>query len=122
MPATTSAASLVFAPRLLHRRTINYARIRQSRLGKRSAHDAIRIASDIDLWIDTWETTNLHQVSTVLTAVAGLRAESRGGHVRRDFPDRDDVRWRGHQTVRLDEDGRLLVDYEDMGLEEGVTA
>jgi L-aspartate oxidase len=58
-----------------------------------------------------WETTNLHQVATVLTAVAGLRTESRGGHVRSDFPARDDERWRGHQTVRLDDDGRLLVSY-----------
>jgi L-aspartate oxidase len=58
-----------------------------------------------------WETTNLHQVATVLTAVAGLRTESRGGHVRSDFPARDDERWRGHQTVRLDDDGRLQVSY-----------
>ena len=58
-----------------------------------------------------WETTNLHQVATVLTAVAGLRNESRGGHVRSDFPARDDDRWRGHQTVRLDDDGRLQVSY-----------
>jgi L-aspartate oxidase len=58
-----------------------------------------------------WETTNLHQVATVLTTVAGLRAESRGGHVRSDFPVRDDDRWRGHQSVRLDDDGRLQVSY-----------
>jgi L-aspartate oxidase len=58
-----------------------------------------------------WETTNLHQVATVLTTVAGLRTESRGGHVRSDFPVRDDDRWRGHQSVRLDDDGRLQVSY-----------
>jgi L-aspartate oxidase len=58
-----------------------------------------------------WETTNLHQVGTVLTAVAALRAESRGGHVRSDFPQRDDARWRGHQTVHLGADGRLRVSY-----------
>lgn len=57
-----------------------------------------------------WETTNLHQVATLLTEVAHRREESRGGHVRSDFPDRDDARWRGHQTVRLDDDGRLQVD------------
>ncbi len=58
-----------------------------------------------------WETTNLHQVGTVLTEVAHRRQESRGGHVRSDFPERDDVRWRGHQTVRLDDGGRLRVEY-----------
>jgi L-aspartate oxidase len=57
-----------------------------------------------------WETTNLHQVATVLTEVAHLREESRGGHVRSDFPERDG-RWRGHQTVVLDGDGRLEVVY-----------
>jgi L-aspartate oxidase len=63
-----------------------------------------------------WETTNLHQVATVLTAVAALRSESRGGHVRSDFPARDDERWRGHQTVRLDDDGRLQVSYAPVEL------
>jgi L-aspartate oxidase len=73
-----------------------------------------------------WETTNLHQVATVLTAVAALRAESRGGHVRSDHPERDDVRWRGHQTVRLDDDGQLQVTYapvaESEQADEGVPA
>jgi L-aspartate oxidase len=58
-----------------------------------------------------WETTNLHQVATVLTTVAARRAESRGGHVRSDFPERDDERWRGHQTVRLDPYGHLQISY-----------
>jgi succinate dehydrogenase/fumarate reductase flavoprotein subunit len=31
--------------------------------------------------------------------------------VRRDHPQRDDERWRGHQTVRLDADGRVQVSY-----------
>ena len=33
-----------------------------------------------------WETTNVHQVATVLTAAALEREESRGGHARSDFP------------------------------------
>jgi L-aspartate oxidase len=70
---------------------------------------------------DAWETTNLHHVATVLTAVAGLRSESRGGHVRSDFPARDDDRWRGHQTVRLDDDGRLQVSYSPVERSAGQT-
>jgi L-aspartate oxidase len=58
-----------------------------------------------------WETTNLHQVGAVLTEVARRREESRGGHVRSDFPERDDEHWRGHQTVRLDDDGVVQVSY-----------
>jgi L-aspartate oxidase len=73
-----------------------------------------------------WETTNLHQVAGVLTTLASRREESRGGHVRSDFPAPDDVRWRGHQTVRLGDDGRLAVTYapaeagETTHLSEGV--
>ena len=58
-----------------------------------------------------WETTNLHQVATLLTHVAALREETRGGHVRGDFPHLDDEHWRGHLTTRLDEDGALVTSY-----------
>ena len=56
-----------------------------------------------------WETTNLHQVATALTHVAAVRTESRGGHVRQDFPEADDEQWRRRIVVRLDGDSRLAV-------------
>ncbi|HZI98724.1 MAG TPA: L-aspartate oxidase [Actinomycetales bacterium] len=56
-----------------------------------------------------WETTNLHQVATALTHLAALRTETRGGHLREDFPDADDARWRVRQVVTLDDDSRLAV-------------
>jgi L-aspartate oxidase len=56
-----------------------------------------------------WETTNVHQVASVLTATALAREESRGGHARSDFPDRDDERWRLRLEARLDPDGRLAL-------------
>lgn len=56
-----------------------------------------------------WETTNLHQVATALTHVAALRTETRGGHLRSDFPRTDDARWRVRQLVSLDADARLAV-------------
>ena len=55
-----------------------------------------------------WETTNLHQVATVLTATALRRTETRGGHVREDHPATTDA-WRRHQVASLDADGRLVV-------------
>jgi L-aspartate oxidase len=58
-----------------------------------------------------WETTNLHQVGTLLTHVAALREETRGGHVRGDFTERDDAHWRGHLTATLDDDGALQTQY-----------
>lgn len=55
-----------------------------------------------------WETTNLHQVATVLTATATTREESRGGHFREDFPASDDA-WRVRLVAQLDPDGCLDV-------------
>jgi L-aspartate oxidase len=42
-------------------------------------------------------------------AAAGTRTESRGCHVRTDFPDRDDRWQRASLEVALDPDGRPLV-------------
>jgi len=55
-----------------------------------------------------WETTNVHQVATALTAAAVLRTESRGGHFRTDFPDTDPA-WERRVLVSLDADGTLRV-------------
>ena len=56
---------------------------------------------------EDWETTNLHQISTVLVHHALLREETRGSHWRDDFPERDDERWRVQLVTRLEEDGSL---------------
>jgi L-aspartate oxidase len=55
-----------------------------------------------------WETTNVHQVATVLTATALARTESRGGHFRSDFPVPDDA-WLVRLEANLDPDGGLRV-------------
>lgn len=55
-----------------------------------------------------WETTNVHQVATALTAAAALRTESRGGHFRTDFPTTDPA-WERRVLVSLGADGTLLV-------------
>jgi L-aspartate oxidase len=56
-----------------------------------------------------WETTNLHTVATVLTRVATIREETRGGHYREDFPEQDDDLWRGRLISRLHDGGKLLT-------------
>ena len=58
---------------------------------------------------EDWETTNLHQISTVLVHHASIREETRGSHWREDFPERDDARWRVHLVTRLAEDGTLVT-------------
>lgn len=55
-----------------------------------------------------WETTNVHQVASVLTATAAERTESRGGHFREDFPAPDDA-WRVRLVVDLDADGEVRL-------------
>nr|WP_240918089.1 hypothetical protein [Phycicoccus sp. HDW14] len=57
----------------------------------------------------TWETTNLLHLGQALTALAGRREETRGGHVRTDFPERDDARWLVHQGLVRSAEGALVV-------------
>ncbi|WP_149203753.1 L-aspartate oxidase [Actinotalea subterranea] len=59
-----------------------------------------------------WETTNLHQVASVLTATAAARTESRGGHFREDHPEPDDA-WRTHLVASLGTDGTLALRREE---------
>lgn len=54
-----------------------------------------------------WETANLATVGRQMTRAASLREESRGGHYRLDFPERDDQHWRLHIVLRGDS-ARLL--------------
>jgi L-aspartate oxidase len=61
---------------------------------------------------EAWETANLHTVAATLVRHAALREESRGGHWREDFPERDDARWRGHLVSSLDGDGGLRTRFE----------
>ncbi len=57
----------------------------------------------------TWETTNLLHLGQALTVVAHRREETRGGHVRSDFPERNDRRWLTHITTTRGGDGGLVV-------------
>jgi succinate dehydrogenase / fumarate reductase flavoprotein subunit len=47
--------------------------------------------------------------ATVASALA--RQESRGGHAREDFPDRDDVGWLKHTFASRAPDGRIGLEY-----------
>ncbi len=58
-----------------------------------------------------WETTNLLHVGQALTEAAALREETRGGHVRSDFPDRVDPRWRGHVLLARGADGAVTTSF-----------
>jgi L-aspartate oxidase len=60
---------------------------------------------------DSWETSNLLHVGQLLTSLATLREETRGGHVRSDFPERDDARWLGHTYAARAADGSMTMSF-----------
>ncbi len=55
----------------------------------------------------SWETTNLLQLGQLLTAMAHVREETRGGHMRTDFPAQDDASWRGNTSAVRAADGSV---------------
>jgi len=61
---------------------------------------------------DSWETSNLLHVGQLLTAVARLREETRGGHVRSDFLDRDDAHWLGNIRSVREADGSIVTSFD----------
>lgn len=69
----------------------------------------------------TWETTNLLHLGQALTLAALLREETRGGHLRSDFPDRSDT-WRGHLILQRHEDGTLTVRFAPVPAQDVVAA
>jgi L-aspartate oxidase len=58
----------------------------------------------------SWETTNLLHLGRALTYAAWLREETRGGHVREDFPARDDERFLHHVQLTRSGDGALTAE------------
>jgi L-aspartate oxidase len=60
---------------------------------------------------DSWETSNLLHVGQLLTAMAALREETRGGHIRSDFTVRDDAHWLGHIYAVREEDGSITTSF-----------
>ena len=75
-----------------------------ARLGELAAVDDGRTGSP-----KSWETTNLLHVGQALTLAAVLREETRGGHVREDFPERDDENFLNHRVIRRLRDGQLVA-------------
>ena len=55
------------------------------------------------------ELVNLLTVADLMVAAAAFRTESRGVHLRADYPMRDDEHWRRHVQIRRGDDGSLLL-------------
>jgi succinate dehydrogenase / fumarate reductase flavoprotein subunit len=57
------------------------------------------------------EIENLLDLAQIMVTGALERTESRGGHARRDYPERDDEKWLRHTLAFFSEDGPRL-DYK----------
>ena len=81
----------------------------------RQGGDDIQVSDRSMIWnsdlVETLEYDNLMAQSVVSLHSALNRTESRGGHAREDFPDRDDDNWMKHTLVWLDDDGSVRFDY-----------
>ncbi len=66
--------------------------------------------------VETWELDNLMRQALVTIESACNRTESRGGHAREDYPDRDDEDWMKHTLAWLGDDGKTTIDYRPVHL------
>jgi len=61
--------------------------------------------------LNAWELGNMLDVAELVTVCALNRTESRGGHSREDYPQRDDEHWLKH-TLAWKEDGKIQIGYK----------
>ena len=61
--------------------------------------------------LNAWELGNMLEVAEVIGECALNRRESRGGHSREDYPERDDRNWLKH-TLVWKKNGKTVIDYK----------
>ncbi|MEE9326317.1 MAG: succinate dehydrogenase flavoprotein subunit [Cocleimonas sp.] len=61
--------------------------------------------------LETFELENLLSQAQAIIQGALNREESRGGHAREDFPDRNDTEWMKHTLAWVDDKGQVKFDY-----------
>ncbi len=80
----------------------------------------LRVSDRSLIWntdlVETIELQNLLGQAMVTISSALNRQESRGGHAREDFPNRDDENWLKHTLAWLDHNHHLTLDYRPVHL------
>jgi succinate dehydrogenase / fumarate reductase flavoprotein subunit len=75
----------------------------------------LRVSDRSLIWnsdlVETLELDNLVRQAVVTMESAKNRTESRGGHAREDYPERDDANWMKHTLAWMDEKGKVTIDY-----------
>jgi L-aspartate oxidase len=106
-----SPAVPIAARPLVQRAMSGAAGIGRTAGGLAAASDAIEVATALGVPVNRADVEDaaLTLLAQAVLAAAGTRTESRGCHVRTDFPDRDDTWQRESLVVRLDETGRPMV-------------
>jgi succinate dehydrogenase / fumarate reductase, flavoprotein subunit len=61
--------------------------------------------------LNAWELGNMLEVAELVAVCALNRTESRGGHTREDYPERDDTNWLKH-TLACKENGQVKIEYK----------
>jgi succinate dehydrogenase / fumarate reductase flavoprotein subunit len=61
--------------------------------------------------LNAWELGNMLEIADVIAECALNRTESRGGHSREDFPNRDDVNWLKH-TLAWKKNDKVEIGYK----------
>jgi succinate dehydrogenase / fumarate reductase flavoprotein subunit len=84
------------------------------------SYDNLKISDRSLTWnsdlVEALELDNLRSQALITIAGALNRTESRGGHAREDYPERDDKNWMKHTLAWLDSKGNVSFDYRPVHL------